>query len=153
MVPLCVDLVPAEVTGPLEAFQGRQLEEEGMRRLVEDLMALRDSPPTPAQTQTDQLFKAMWPLLESQVSEAKQQSPDLQGARRSNEDMLEELVERVRRLDRSQSRDVSGVASVGFATTATDEAKASDYVGPRRAARFVRGKPASSPSRPPPDPS
>jgi hypothetical protein len=97
VVPLCLDLAPAEVVGPLDAFQGRSLDEEGMRRLVRDMMALREDPPAPERT--DQLFKAMWPELESQVNAAKERSPEPQTPRRTPEHMLEELVERVRRLD------------------------------------------------------
>jgi hypothetical protein len=126
LVPLCINLSPADVTGPLEAFQARCLDELGMRRLVQDMMTLREKPP--AQAQIDQLFKAMWPALEAHVSEAKQQSPSPRAPQRSPQEMLEELVDRVRRLERSQSREVSGSASIGLGATATDTARASDHV-------------------------
>jgi hypothetical protein len=150
LVPLCVDLAPAAITGPLEAFQGRRLDEAGMRRLVHDLMALRD--PLPAPAQTDQLFEAMWPLLESKVSEATQQSPDLQGKRRTPDDMLEELVERVRRLDRNQSRAATGVASLRIGARATDKATARDNVGRASSAPVSGEDQSGSPSGSAPDP-
>jgi hypothetical protein len=45
VVPLCMDLAPAEVTGPLSSFQGRRVDEDGMRRLVRDLSRLREQDP------------------------------------------------------------------------------------------------------------
>jgi hypothetical protein len=96
LVPLCLDLAPADVTGPLEAFQGRCLDESGMKKLVQDMMVLRDKPP--AQAQINRLFQAMWPALESQVKEAELQSPTPRPSPRSPQEMLEELVDRVRPL-------------------------------------------------------
>jgi TIR domain len=131
VVPLCLDLAPAEVVGPLEAFQGRCLDEEGMRRLVRDLMALREDPP--AQAAVDQIFRGLWDILDSQVLEAKRQFADVTKESsaashppRTDADMLRELVDRVRRIERFHSREVSGVASVGLGATAIDQARASD---------------------------
>lgn len=53
VVPLCLDLAPADVTGPLSSFQGRCLDEDGMKRLVQEMMILRENPP--AQGQIDSL--------------------------------------------------------------------------------------------------
>lgn len=99
-----------------------------MRKLVQDMMVLRDKPPP--QAQTDQLFRAMWPSLESQVSEAKQQSPG-QSAQRTTKEMLEELIDRVRRIERAQNwHQPRGFVASGFGARASDEAKASDDVEP-----------------------
>jgi TIR domain len=108
VVPLCIDLVPAEVTGPLEAFQGRTVDRDGIRRLVQDIMGLREKPPP--QVQVDQLFEALWGALESKVNEAKQQSPELKKPKRTAEEMLEELVDRMRRLERIQPSAVEELA-------------------------------------------
>jgi TIR domain len=113
VVPLYIDLTSAEVTGPLDAFQGHQLDEEGMRGLVQDLMELRETPPDPAR-----LFKAMWPDLKSQVNEAKQRSPEPKTPRRTTGEMLEEIVERVRRLDLGQSPRTQGFVTSGFGARA-----------------------------------
>jgi hypothetical protein len=123
VVPLCIDLGPTDVTGPLDAFQGHQLNEEGMRSLVQELMELRENAPD-----ISRVFKRMWPELEAQVNEAKQQSPAPESPERTEREMLKELVERVRRLDQHQSRDVSGTAFVTLGASATDMAKASDAV-------------------------
>lgn len=90
-----------------------------MRRLVQDMMVLREKPPV--QAQIDQLFQAMWPRLESRVNEAKRQSPDLQNVQRTTQEMLEELVERVRRIDRVHSREVPGFVSSGFGARTSDD--------------------------------
>jgi hypothetical protein len=124
VVPLCVDLRPAEMTGPLAAFQALRLDKAGMRRLVYDIMRLRKDPPPEAQI--DQLFQAMWPVLESKVQAAERQAPGPRPAHRSYDDMLAELVDRVRRLERDQSRPVQGFVYSGFGARATDEARASD---------------------------
>jgi hypothetical protein len=130
LVPLCINLSPAEVTGPLEAFQARCLDELGMRRLVQDMMTLREKPP--AQAQIDQLFQAMWPALESHVSEAKQQSPSPQNPQRTTKEMLEELVDRVRRMEREYSPRTQGFVSSGFGVRASDTASATDEISPPR---------------------
>jgi hypothetical protein len=107
LVPLCVDLAPSEITGPMETFQARRLDEHGMRKVVHDLMALRDKPP--ALAQSDEIFQALWPSLEAKVNEAKQQSPDPQVPQRGPQEILEELVDRVRRIE----RELAGAASAG----------------------------------------
>lgn len=128
VVPLCIDLKSTDVTGPLATFQARELDEEGMKKIVLDLMALSENPPTTMQT--DRAFARLWPDLESMVNEANQKAPALESASRSVEDMLEEVVEVVRRLDRVETRRTSGFVSSGFGTrSVTDEAKASDEVG------------------------
>jgi hypothetical protein len=130
VVPLYIDLGPADITGPLDAFQGHQLDEEGMGNLVRDLMELRPNPPN-----VDGLFKAMWPQLELQVNEAKRLSPAPETPKRKDRDMLEELVERVRRLDRSQSREVSGTAYVRLGALTADAAGGHDFI------HFIPGEP------------
>ena len=52
VVPLLIDLNPANVTMPLASFQSRTLDKEGMRRLVLDLGALREEPLTREQVDT-----------------------------------------------------------------------------------------------------
>jgi hypothetical protein len=95
VVPLCIDLSPAEVTGPLVAFQARELNEAGMRRLVHDLSAASENP-----KELGAVFDAMWPQLAAAVTEAINATPTDTEPRRSADDMLEELVERMRHMDR-----------------------------------------------------
>jgi hypothetical protein len=125
VVPLCIDLKPTDISGPLSTFQGRTLNREGMQRLVYELMGRRENAPANAKEQTTRLFQAMWPELEAQVEEAKQLSPDVDVPLRRPDEILEELLERVRRIDNAYSRLTT---PVDRARTATDTASPSDYV-------------------------
>ena len=100
VVPLCVDIAPAEITGPLEAFQGCDLDEHGLRRLVHDISSAREYPLS--NDQVDKLFNALWPELQRKVEGVRRTAPEREPVRRSNEDMLEELVERVRGIERER---------------------------------------------------
>jgi hypothetical protein len=100
VVPLLIDLSPADVTMPLASFQGRPLSKDGMLRLVRDMNAARDHPLPPQQL--DQLFDGMWPTLESRVTAAKAATPPKANGKsaREAEDVMAELIETVRRIER-----------------------------------------------------
>jgi hypothetical protein len=89
VVPLCIGLAPSQVTGPLKAFQGRSLNEAGMRRLVYDITMARQNPMPRAQV--DELFDAMWPSLDAAIHTARKPLISPEQAR-SADDMLSELV-------------------------------------------------------------
>jgi hypothetical protein len=97
VVPLCIGLAPSQVTGPLMAFQGRSLNEDGMRRLIQDITTARENPMPKAQV--DELFGAMWPRLDAAIHNARRvlAGPE---QHRSTDDMLSELVDVVRRIER-----------------------------------------------------
>jgi hypothetical protein len=100
VVPLLIDLKPADVATPLASFQGRPLSEEGMRRLVRDMNADRDQPLPPQQI--DQLFVGMRPTLEEKVTAARMATPLMEDgqATRKTEHVVGEFVETVRRIER-----------------------------------------------------
>jgi TIR domain len=106
VVPVCIDLPPSDVTGPLAAFQGRRLNQDGIKRLVHDLNEASDKPIS--KEQLDALFTAMWPNLETAIGEAVEQTPSGRPTEldsepeRTAEDMLGELIERVRGLERDR---------------------------------------------------
>jgi TIR domain len=108
VVPLCIDLPPSDVTGPLAAFQGRRLNEVDLKRLVHDLNATSEKPR--AKDQVETIFGAMWPTLEADIARnGKQPGSSVVAAsfdaepQRTAQDMLAELVDRVRRLERDGS--------------------------------------------------
>jgi hypothetical protein len=68
VVPLCVDLPPTDVTGPLAAFQGRSLDEPGVRRLVYDLNQETEKPLD--KDQLDEVLDREWPDLEADIAKA-----------------------------------------------------------------------------------
>jgi hypothetical protein len=99
VVPICVDIAPAEITGPLEAFQGRRLDEDGMRRLVHDMSKTRDDP-LPGD-RVNKLFDGMWPDLKVAVDSVRDKTHIPTELKRDQRDMIEELVDRVRRIERN----------------------------------------------------
>jgi hypothetical protein len=99
VVPLCIDLTPADVTMPLASFQGRTFSEEGVLRLVTDLNAARENP-LPSGS-FEKLFKAVWPDLQNEVVSATHANPsDPPQSHRGAQDVMGELVETVRRIER-----------------------------------------------------
>jgi hypothetical protein len=103
VIPLCIDLEPSEIDTPLADWQARRLNETEMWKVVQDINA---STPRPvALSSLRSLFELTWPAFERDVNEAKASAarPDLVKARRDPQDMLEELVQRVRRLDRPEA--------------------------------------------------
>jgi RNA polymerase sigma factor (sigma-70 family) len=102
VVPLCFGISPVEITGPLEAFQGRSFDEDGVKRLVREISAARNEPL--GVDQVDTLFGALWPKLKSTIDDMESRPQPGHAVRRSTQDMLEELVERTRRIERTQSQ-------------------------------------------------
>jgi hypothetical protein len=101
IVPLCMDLHPSDITGPLDAWQGLPFTEDGVRQLVHDVSAVTEKP---MRTESlNRLFDRMWPDLESDVTEARAKTPQREKPRRPPDDMLEEIVDRLRRLERDRA--------------------------------------------------
>jgi hypothetical protein len=99
VVPLCIDLEPGALnSGPLASFQGIKLDKEGMRKLVRDIHARRENPMPVAEV--DEMFDDTWHRLKAKVDAAKAKAADPQPKHREPWEMLEELVERVRRIER-----------------------------------------------------
>jgi hypothetical protein len=101
VVPLYIDpdLEASEVTGPLAAFQGRQLDESGVRRLVQDISAASEKPMSPQRI--NEIFDLLWPALEAEIGDAINRAPVIDTPKRATEDMLAELVDRVRAVERA----------------------------------------------------
>ncbi|HLG95528.1 MAG TPA: TIR domain-containing protein [Bryobacteraceae bacterium] len=96
--PYLLDIKPSEVTGPLSQFQSMQADENGTRRLVETLNRALDKP-RKTEDLTD-AFAVWWPKLKETLEAiSKDETPP---KRRSERDMLEELLELVR----SQARGI-----------------------------------------------
>jgi hypothetical protein len=100
VVPLYIDLAPADVTGPLADFQGRRLDREGMRHLVQDVS---EASASPIAQSVDTLFEAMWPSLESKIKEAIEATNDEEKPQRDLPDMVAEIIDRVRRIERNSA--------------------------------------------------
>jgi len=69
VVPLCIDLPLRDLTGPLAAFQGRSLDEPGMRRLVHDLNESAGNKIPRNEVEIN--FDSSWPHLKAAIEKAK----------------------------------------------------------------------------------
>jgi TIR domain len=115
VVPLCIDMPPSDLTGPLEDFQARFLDRGDMKALVHDVSDVCSSPMS--DQAVDELFDLMWPGFEEQVTGALREKKALEKPRRSDDDMLAELVERVRRIERGQSPRIESGEGITFVPT------------------------------------
>jgi hypothetical protein len=96
VVPLVLDLDVAEITFPLGQFQARKADEESVRALVRDI---NKSAPTPLLEQNLEVaLTALWPSVRDKIQEIPA-AAEKRPPKRSTEDVLEELVLTVRRLD------------------------------------------------------
>ncbi|WP_406084525.1 toll/interleukin-1 receptor domain-containing protein [Micromonospora zamorensis] len=101
VVPMCIDLVPSDLDpGPLTSFQARSFGEADVRRLVHEINEVAGG--SLPNEQLDQVFDALWPKLEAQVREAREAADAApEQPRRTTEDMLAEIVNRVREIQRT----------------------------------------------------
>jgi hypothetical protein len=93
--PLLLGLRPSEMTGPVVQFQATTTGHDDVRQLVGSMNSACDS--ALDERRLDHLFETLWPELQKQLSnveEASRKAPT--NARRSSDDMLEELLELVR---------------------------------------------------------
>jgi hypothetical protein len=122
VVPMCIDMPPSELDpGPLTSFQGRRFVDDDVRRLVHDINALVESPLPPEQL--DELFDALWQRLKDDIDAAtvaaRQQPIKF---KRTTEEMLAELVDRVRDIQRRSSLDKGDVARLEDSVILLDRA-------------------------------
>jgi hypothetical protein len=97
VVPLCVDLPLSDVR-PLASLQGRSLDREDMRRLVHDLNQRTEKPLE--KDRLDRVLDRAWPDLETDIGNALQGRSPL-GTQRPTADMLAELINTTRRIERT----------------------------------------------------
>jgi TIR domain-containing protein len=100
VIPLLDDLRPTDLTGPLSQFQAKSLDREG---LTDVITAINDAMTAPLTA--DRLGRAIersWPELEQRLEHLRTRPPQ-HSARRSERDLLEEILTRVRDLGHSPS--------------------------------------------------
>jgi hypothetical protein len=93
VVPLLDDLKPTDLAGPLSQFQAKTLNRDGLTDVVTAINAAMNAPLT-----DDRLTRAIersWPELEQRLAHLRTRRPS-QSARRSERDLLEEILTRVR---------------------------------------------------------
>jgi hypothetical protein len=109
VVPICIDLAPSDITGPLAGYQAVRLDHDGMNRLVRDINAACERPMPPPNVEA--VFEALWPQLDQEVTAAKtlakpQHAGTGEKSGRTDDEMLSELIDRVRGLERVLSGEV-----------------------------------------------
>ena len=102
VIPLLVGLSVVDVSGPFTQFQACSAEKTGIHRLLSSLNSEFDLGLSDAML--NRLFEAMWPELDSQLqgiaAQATGKHRDAPKPRRSDRDLLEELMNEVRVLKR-----------------------------------------------------
>jgi cell pole-organizing protein PopZ len=101
VIPVLLDMSPAEVTGPIASFQAVScFDKEGMYRLLKSINNVAHVGRVDPEA-LEAVFEALWPRLESALREVLQEAgTETRPAPRSPEDLLAEIAERVRRIER-----------------------------------------------------
>lgn len=90
VVPLLIDLTPAEVKDPLAQFQSQKMDQEGVCKVV---AAINDALPNPRPAhRIDKLTNLPWPTLEKNIQDIEQRlDQDLAATQpnRSDRELLE----------------------------------------------------------------
>ena len=102
VVPLAVDLKPSDVTLPLGQFQAKPATEEGVAAILVSINASCERPLP--ESLLDTATRKWWPDLDEKLAEIEERkTPADTPPRRSDRDILEELLDTVRGLKPSQS--------------------------------------------------
>ena len=105
VVPLLIDLPSTDLKGPLTAFQWRLLDEKDVRRLVHDLNKAAEE--QVAEKALDRLFDVTWEQLKAGIDAAIEDAASAQTtSERKPEEMLVEVVETLRRMERYMDGDM-----------------------------------------------
>jgi hypothetical protein len=97
---------PTDVKGPLVQFQAAQFSKEEMKRVVKMMNTELSETALPPDV-LDNVFEMWWPKLEEQVQKVLEGRDQSAGeARRSDRDLLEEVVALTRRLSTERERRV-----------------------------------------------
>jgi hypothetical protein len=96
VIPLLLDLEFSEIGGPLAQFQAKKVDRDGIAETVESVNRAAKDPIPDARAR--QLFDALWPQLEGQITSIPKHAAAAKPIRPQHE-ILEELVGSVRAID------------------------------------------------------
>ncbi len=96
VVPLLLGLTAESLSGPLAQFQSLPVDRDGIRTLVESLHRAAETKVSEQEVAT--LFDALWPQLQREIEEIPSQSEEGDLPRRTEREILDELVTLVRGL-------------------------------------------------------
>lgn len=107
VIPLLLDIKPADVTGPLSFFQSVTADEEGITQLLKTLNGHLPKPLS--DTQLESVFKRSWPELRAMLTAVTERAALPPQKLRKSEEMLQEVVEAVREI-RTNLMSMAGIA-------------------------------------------
>jgi hypothetical protein len=107
VIPVLFNLEFSDISGPLAQFQAKKFERGGLAEVVHSINQSAEQPIP--EDRARQLFNALWPELEKQLSSIPDAAPTEKHMRPQHE-IIEELVTGVRGLD-SRFRDLENVMS------------------------------------------
>lgn len=96
--PILLDIEPSDIKGPLAQFQSTRVTKDDMRKLLATLNRRLESPL--ADIQLDKLHNIMWDDFEKKIKSIVKPSAATAPLHRSQNDLLVEVLERVRGLER-----------------------------------------------------
>jgi hypothetical protein len=98
VIPYLLALSPTDYPDPLAMFQSTTANKMGTRDLVRAINSAMDVPVPDARL--DATFSALWPALETKLDEARRSRHAASPPRRTEREMLKEILIRIRALDR-----------------------------------------------------
>ncbi|MCA1603967.1 MAG: toll/interleukin-1 receptor domain-containing protein [Acidobacteria bacterium] len=100
VVPLAIDLSPAEILLPLAQFQAQPLSEAGMRKIVSTINSCLST--LLPKDRVEKAIKMWWPELESELQQINHQLSQgvIDVPVRTNRELLEDILDTVRSLAR-----------------------------------------------------
>lgn len=113
VVPLAIDLRPAEIQNPLGQFQAQPLTQEGMGKVV---LTLNSTLPTPLPlARVEKAMTMWWPELESEIKKIEHRlSLNVTcGPTRSDRELLEDILNTVRSFARREAGTIINIRPYG----------------------------------------
>ncbi len=101
--PLLIDLKPSDVSSPFADFQCRALDKSGILALRETLNEAIPDGRGVSESQLHSVFDLLWPRLETRLSALPADEDKLMSGRRPD-DILEELLTRIRTIEQQTAR-------------------------------------------------
>lgn len=99
--PVLLDIEPSDIKGPLAQFQSTRVTKDDMRKLLATLNKRLDTPL--ANPQIDKLHDILWSDFEKKIKAIAKPPTTIAPPHRSQTDLLTEVLERVRGLERQIS--------------------------------------------------
>ena len=123
VVPYLVGVDPSEVVGPLTKFQATVADRKGTLSLVHSINAAQPEVDRTSATALDTVFNALWGKLAKTIEDALSLPDDaIKAQPRSQDDILKEILNRLRDLERQTTR-VWKIPAVEWSETGTEDSR------------------------------